>query len=110
MLWENGNLDAIPLDKRFKNVLNGVGLKTLSHTIIIKEKDDVCGGGMFGIVLRLGLTHKCRLFHQFNASTNYNNHSKACYLMHVIYHKGIKPSEMIHQAIDRDMWIQLCRT
>ena len=49
MLWENGNLDAIPLDKRFKNVLNGVGLKTLSHTIIIKEKDDVCGGGMFGL-------------------------------------------------------------
>ena len=43
----------------FFNVLNGVGLKTLSHTIIIKEKDDVCGGGMFGIVLRLGLTHKC---------------------------------------------------
>ena len=60
MLWENGNLDAILLDKRFfLNVLNGVGLKTLSHTIIIKEKDDVCGGGMFGIVLRLGLTHKC---------------------------------------------------
>ena len=46
MLWENGNLDAIPLDKRFKNVLNGVGLKTLSHTIIIKEKDDACGGGL----------------------------------------------------------------
>ena len=25
-------------------------------------------------------------------------------------HKGMKPSVMIRQAIDRDMWIQLCRT
>ena len=25
-------------------------------------------------------------------------------------HKGIQPSEMIHQAIDRDLCIQLCRT
>ena len=25
-------------------------------------------------------------------------------------HKGIKHSEMIRQAIDRDMWTQLCRT
>ena len=25
-------------------------------------------------------------------------------------HKGIKHGEMILQVIDRDMWIQLCRT
>ena len=25
-------------------------------------------------------------------------------------HKGKQPSEMIRQAIDNDMWIQLCRT
>ena len=31
-------------------------------------------------------------------------------LTYLSKHKGIQPSEMIRQAIDRDMWIQLCRT
>ena len=31
------------------------------------------------------------------------------FLMYLSKHKGIKPSEMIRQAIDRDMWIQLCQ-
>ena len=31
-------------------------------------------------------------------------------LMYSSKHKGIPPSEMIRQAIDRDMWIQVCRT
>ena len=43
----------------FLNVLNGVGLKTLSHTIIIKEKMMCVEGVCLGLLLRLGLTHKC---------------------------------------------------
>ena len=31
------------------------------------------------------------------------------FLTYLSKHKGIQPSEMIRQAIDRDMWIQLCR-
>ena len=31
-------------------------------------------------------------------------------LTYLSKHKGIKPCEMIRQAIDRYMWIQLCRT
>ena len=32
------------------------------------------------------------------------------FLMYLSKHKGIQPSEMIREAIDRDMWMQLCRT
>ena len=32
------------------------------------------------------------------------------FLTYLSKHKGIQPSEMIRHAIDRDMWIQLCRT
>ena len=32
------------------------------------------------------------------------------FLMYLSKHKGIQPSEMIRQTIDRDIWIQLCRT
>ena len=32
------------------------------------------------------------------------------FLTYLNKHKGIQPSEMIRQAIDRDMWIQLCIT
>ena len=32
------------------------------------------------------------------------------FLTYLSKYKGIKPSEMIRQAIDRDMWIQLCGT
>ena len=32
------------------------------------------------------------------------------FLTYLSKHKGIKPSEMIGQAIDRCMWIQLCGT
>ena len=32
------------------------------------------------------------------------------FLTYLSKQKGIQPSEMIRQAIDRDMWIQLCRT
>ena len=32
------------------------------------------------------------------------------FLAYLIKHKGIQPSEMIRQSIDRDMWIQLCIT
>ena len=32
------------------------------------------------------------------------------FLTYLSKHKGIKPNEMIRQAIDRYMWIQLCRT
>ena len=32
------------------------------------------------------------------------------FLTYLGKHKGIKKLEMIRQAIDRDMWIQLCRT
>ena len=35
---------------------------------------------------------------------------KETFLTYLSKHKGIKPSEMIRQTIDRDMWIQLCRT
>ena len=31
-------------------------------------------------------------------------------LLYLSKPKGLKPSEMIRHAIDRDMWIQLCRT
>ena len=31
------------------------------------------------------------------------------FLTYLSKHKGIEPSEMIRQAIYRDMWIQLCR-
>ena len=31
------------------------------------------------------------------------------FLTYLSKHKDVKPSEMIRQAIDRDMWIQLCR-
>ena len=34
----------------------------------------------------------------------------ATLLTYLSKHRGIKPSEMIRQAIDRDLWIQLCRT
>ena len=32
------------------------------------------------------------------------------FLTYLSKHKCVQPSEMIRQAIDRDMWIQLCRT
>ena len=32
------------------------------------------------------------------------------FLTYLSKHKGIKPSEMIRQAIEKDVWIQLCRT
>ena len=32
------------------------------------------------------------------------------FLTYLSKHKGIQSSEMIRQVIDRDMWIQLCRT
>ena len=32
------------------------------------------------------------------------------FLTYLSKHKSINHSEMIRQAIDRDMWIQLCRT
>ena len=32
------------------------------------------------------------------------------FLTYLSKHKGIKPSETVRQAIDRDMWMQLCRT
>ena len=32
------------------------------------------------------------------------------FLAYLSKHNGIKPSEMIRKAIDRDIWIQLCRT
>ena len=32
------------------------------------------------------------------------------FLTYLSKDKGIKPSEMIRQAIDKDVWIQLCRT
>ena len=32
------------------------------------------------------------------------------FLTYLSKHKGIEPSETIHKGIDRDMWIQLCRT
>ena len=35
---------------------------------------------------------------------------REAFLTYLSKHKGIKPSEIIREAIDRDMWIQLCRS
>ena len=42
--------------------------------------------------------------------TRNRGNQRETFLTYLSKLKGLESSEMIHQAIDRDMWIQLCRT
>ena len=81
---------------------------------------DGVGKGLMQDMIRRQMTFPGHVIHKderekvvltgYVKGTRDRGKQRGTFLTYLSKHKGIQPSEMIRQAIDRDMWMQLCRT